>query len=346
MMNTSRIWAAAASLLISSSVTLYIYHRHCEKKKKSRPKRKRNEAAKIVGLLPSHLQREVHKDQRRNKLIPNLALKRKMYDNFEMLDPQGALLCTISKKKAVWYVHKELADWVGATKHEDETEDRQPHQVQLRFEPKGRSSRSDMGTYITAAKANACVGCGNDGEHHMKHYVVPYCYRNLFPTRFKSHMSHDIVILCPKCYLHCDQATQHRQNQLEGALRTDPSSALPFLTDQELYQIRSMALALLRWKAKLPSGTIHEYRELLRRHLKLSPSDDLTPALLQRTVDGIEYKVPNAEYVPGAKLVVDSLVTTDQLESFIRDWRRHFCSVVQPRFLPEGWSVTSPVSRD
>jgi hypothetical protein len=31
------------------------------------------------------------------------------------------------------------------------------------------------------------------------------------------------------------------------------------------------------------------------------------------------------------------------VEQFIKDWRRHFIDTVQPRFLPQGWSIDSPV---
>jgi hypothetical protein len=33
----------------------------------------------------------------------------------------------------------------------------------------------------------------------------------------------------------------------------------------------------------------------------------------------------------------------DEVEQFIKDWRRHFIDTVQPRFLPQGWSIDSPV---
>lgn len=344
---TTRFWIAAVSLSVTSFFALRLYKRSSQeakiKKSCTQSTARADSTSPPVPVLPSHLQRVVHKDARRNKMIPKLALKRTMYENIQMLDIEGELLCNISKKKAMWYVQKELADWVEQRDNEGNIYD-QRQKIQLSFEPKGHSIRGEMGVYIKAQKCNVCVGCGNS-QHLMKHYVVPFCYRNLFPDQYKSHMSHDIVILCPKCHLHCDRATQHRQNQLEKTLRTNPDSALAFLTDHYLYQTRSMALALLRWKAKLPLSTLEEYKDLVRMHLKLAPSDELTPELLQRAID-VEYKVPNAEYIPGAKLVVESLVSTDQIDHFVQGWRRHFCEVIQPRFLPEGWSVDSPASSD
>jgi len=34
------------------------------------------------------------------------------------------------------------------------------------------------------------------------------------------------------------------------------------------------------------------------------------------------------------------------LEAFIKDWRRFFVSISDPRFLPEGWSVENKVTMD
>ena len=336
----TRFWAATVSLSITSIIALWMTH-HLQKTRKMKKNSQENDPTKIS--LPSHLQREAHKAARRTKMIPKLARKGKMYDNVQMLDPQGVLLCNISKKKAIWYIQKNLAYSMNSEFEEDDNRNN-PFQIKLLFDPKGNSSRGVLGIYIKSPKANVCVSCGNGG-HHMKHYIVPYSYRMLFPAKYKSHMSHDVVILCPNCHLHCDQETQHQQKHLEDAVRTNPASALAFQTNHTLYQVRSMALALLRWKAKLPLNTIEEYEELVRNHLQMDPSQDLTPELLQQAID-VEYKVSNKEYIPGAKLVVNSLVTTDLIESFVRDWRQHFCAVVQPRFLPEGWSVDSPVSSE
>ena len=79
------------------------------------------------------LTRSIYKEQRRQENIPLLAMKKPMYDNIRMLDPQGTLLCTIGKKKANWYIKRKLAQW------------RDPEQqttLQLLFEPSHRSNQS------------------------------------------------------------------------------------------------------------------------------------------------------------------------------------------------------------
>ena len=66
--------------------------------------------------FPPQKTRAMHKEERRQKKIPLLAMKKPMYDNVRLLDPQGELLSTISLKKAKWYARKELAVWTDKTK--------------------------------------------------------------------------------------------------------------------------------------------------------------------------------------------------------------------------------------
>ena len=148
--------------------------------------------------LPESLKRDVEKERRRQAKIPLLAMKKPMYDNILMLDPQGTLLCTISKKKARWYVKKKLGAW----KDTEETT------LQLLFEPSHRSNQSrDKNTsdaeadadgcgddndeedafFNKSIKENICVVCGDD-KYHMRHYIVPYSCRSLFPKRYKMHV--------------------------------------------------------------------------------------------------------------------------------------------------------------
>jgi hypothetical protein len=129
--------------------------------------------------LPQHLRRAVWKEQKRKASVRFLAMKTPMYDNIEMYDPDGDLLCTIAQKKANWYVKKDLGTW-NKTKTA----------IHLRFKPKGKSEN----VYNQSQKRNVCVSCGDD-KHHMRHYVVPYCYRTLLPEKYKTHMPHDIVIM-------------------------------------------------------------------------------------------------------------------------------------------------------
>eukprot|EP00980_Cylindrotheca_fusiformis_P000910 scaffold241_cov89-Cylindrotheca_fusiformis.AAC.9 len=277
--------------------------------------------------LPSHVIRAVHKERRRKDSVRFLAMKKPMYDNIQMYDPDGDLLCTISQKKANWYVKKKLGQWKNNSQRDA---------IHLLFRPKGKTEN----VYNQSEKENICVSCGDD-QHHMRHYVVPYCYRTLFPEKYKTHMPHDIGK---------KKATQKRQKELEQRLRKYPkTTANKVIPCKELYHARSCALALLNHGNKLPETKKEEYENVvLQRHNNITDENatQLTTNQLQKIVD-MEFTIPNPNYIPGPELVINDLQGDDEkIISFIRDWRVHFLETVQPRFLPIGWTVDSPFQCD
>ena len=319
-----------AAGIVSSALLLYSwYHIKMKKYRKVGDNAAKNEAeefkCKTRLHLPPHLQRELQKEERRQRKLPDLVRKTPMYDNISMMDPQGIMLATISGKKARWYVNKNLARWIQANSS-----------IQLTFPPKAHSGDQ----YSKTAKDNICVRCGSDGMH-MRHYVVPYAYRSLFPEQYKTHLSHDVVILCPDCHLHCERETQLRMKVLEKDCPVECRN--PHHVDIHLHQVRSAALALLRWKDTIPAEKLKEYDSMVRNHLNVT-SGELSKEKLQEAID-IEYQIANPNYIAGPEWVVRSLHSDDiKLERFIKQWRQHFVSTVQPKFLPYGWSVDAPVT--
>mmetsp|Transcript_5882 Transcript_5882/g.6123 ORF Transcript_5882/g.6123 Transcript_5882/m.6123 type:complete len:361 (-) Transcript_5882:964-2046(-) len=285
----------------------------------------------VTSLLPPHIQREMLKEKRRKSRLKDLAMKKPMYDNVRMVDQEGELLSTISKKKAEWYVEKNLAEFTNDAKM----------QIRLLFEPKNRSSREEHGTYITAKKVNQCVVCG-EAQHHMRFYIVPYSYRTLFPKKFKSHLAHDIVILCHYCHIKCDQYSQVRVKELEERVR--PKGWRPkFEVDKDLYQVQSCAHALLKWNHKIPESKRLVMEQTIHSHFGIKNGSDLSNDQLQKAAS-VNYRVENKEFVPGADLVVRALEGNDELIGrFVREWRQYFLETGHPRYLSPGWSINSPV---
>jgi 5-methylcytosine-specific restriction endonuclease McrA len=74
--------------------------------------------------------------------------------------------------------------------------------IKLLFEPQGRGF-SELEfidhRFYTVDRLNQCVVCGNS-EKYLKFHIVPLIYRQYFPNSFKSHRSHDIVLLCFRCH--------------------------------------------------------------------------------------------------------------------------------------------------
>ena len=253
-----------------------------------------------------------------------------------------------------------LAKWTN----EDE------NQIKLNFEPKGRSSRS----YGVSKKENICVVCANT-ENHVRFYIVPYVYRALLPNRYKSHMSHDVVIVCGYCHINCEKYTQNRIKELEAICRPLGGYPPKYVTNQRLYQVRSCATALRQWKHKLPPEKIHHYELVVTTYLqnvttetevgtvkynedlslKISPSwhSPTVPSSTRLSNDDlefamrVEYQIENPFYTAPSAFVVKKIASDgDQIEAFIRGWRQHFIDSNSPKFMPYGWSIDHPVRCD
>lgn len=349
-------------------------------------------------LLPSHIQREIYKLRQRKSKIPLISMKKPMYDNVYMLDQERELLCTISMKKARWYINKGIAEWStfqnGTTTanigndakcirllfaHSGRNRQR-PSSNNTSIEQQTTTTTSSERLYLCSTKRNICVSCGKS-DHHIRHYIVPYAYRTLLPKQYKSHMSHDIVILCPECHLDCERLTKRRMKDMEHELRMNDmrrkseenddiglayyNTIDPVIDDPKLGQVRSCALALLKWKATMPQEQVERYEMIVRTYLASNVCTDdeekkltilnrtggmeLTKLQLQHAIN-VKYRTKNPNYIPGAEIVIQSLNGEDRrIELFIREWRTFFIKTVHPQHMPLGWKVDNPVvcgSRD
>mmetsp|Transcript_23405 Transcript_23405/g.55463 ORF Transcript_23405/g.55463 Transcript_23405/m.55463 type:complete len:470 (-) Transcript_23405:31-1440(-) len=324
----------------------------------------RNSRVMMVGViddLPTHLQRELYKDQRRKQSIPRLARKSPLYDNYRMYGPDGTtLLCTTSAKKARWYVRKNLAEWwqlptiIGnkndsngdktiqtAASESDVSPTNSTKSIRLLFVPKNQKcldddGDDDKGTAVMdkenmdngndqdkhkhddvlrrSHKDNICVVCGTT-EGLVKHYVMPHCYRRKMPTRFKSHHSHDIVLLCVPCHTNADRGGRvpfekeldrlyrkgeyHKRNETHRAM----------ISDQGLKSIQSRARALLWHSDKIPIVKRRQYEETIQGYI-------MTQKEQQKATEGIAEEEGNSRSDEVRETDTDlSLSTNEQLLS-------------------------------
>ncbi|EJK70719.1 hypothetical protein THAOC_07901 [Thalassiosira oceanica] len=254
--------------------------------------------------LPSHVRREMHKHRKRMSKAAMLSMKTPMYDNVFMLSTEGQPMCTISMKKAKWYLKKGIAEWSSLPEHKQWTPEEKEGGakcIRLLFEHNGskeRDTTSPESVYLRSVKKNICVSCGDDG-HHMRHYIIPYAYRSLLPNEYKSHMSHDICILCPECHVDCERHSKRRMKQMERDLRTrlgreynEPA----MIEDPILYHVRSCALALVKSRERMPLERIKEYEVVVREYLastcEIDSEEELTKAELEKAC-AVNHKVKN-----------------------------------------------------
>ncbi|KAG8449555.1 hypothetical protein GDO86_016269 [Hymenochirus boettgeri] len=268
-------------------------------------------------------------DPRRNKRKPlgvgYSARKSPLYDNCFLHAPDGQPLCTCDRKKAQWYLDKGIGDLVSTA----------PFIVKLRFEPSGRPESS--GDYYLTVKENICVVCGKR-ESYIRKNIVPHEYRRHFPVQMKDHNSHDVLLLCTSCHAVSNYYDSHLKQQLAEQFNAPIGceEGMRLLEDPAHRQVRSAARALLN-AAKIPEP---RKEELLNEIRAFYHSEDVTEEKIKEAAS-LETRIFNETYTPHGLKVVQKhakggLRSLMELE---KRWREHFLDTMQPKHLPQQWSV-------
>ena len=147
--------------------------------------------------LSSDANADPSESRARERYIAKFSRKSPVYEDCQMLSTSGELLCYCDLKKVKWYLEKKLAVQVN--------EGDQPKVIKLLFEHRRGDQETEDGKFYLSNRANQCVACGETGNY-LRYRIVPTCYRKFFPLKFKSHRSHDIVLLCVNCH---EVAAQH-----------------------------------------------------------------------------------------------------------------------------------------
>lgn len=263
------------------------------------------------------------KDKQKDRRIGyHYTLKSPQYENCEVLNPDGHLMFRCCKKKAVWYLDRNLG-----TKVVDE-----PFTVQLTFVPKGNGHINDP--YFLQKMENRCVVCGNE-EFLTRHHIVPYCYRKFFPLDLKNHRSYDVMALCIPCH-HSYEEYATKLKRTLAAQYSAPISGTGTKYNKELARARGAAYAFLLNRDKIPPDRQSELLGRVKSYLQ----KEITDVDLHELVDKDPYDFGN--YIHHGKIVMESV---DDIEVFIREWRQHFVNKMFPQFMPSNWTVYRPVNK-
>ncbi|XP_013099170.1 exonuclease 3'-5' domain-containing protein 2 [Stomoxys calcitrans] len=257
-----------------------------------------------------------------------------LYDNCLLEAPDGELLCTIDKRKAQWYVERNLGTEVNA----------EPYTVRLNFEPAGRAE-GDVGKYYQTPKENQCVVCGHK-EAYIRKNVVPREYRKHFPVVMKTHTSHDVLLLCHPCHQISnisDMKIRHKLSSMCDAPFTQEECSIKYKEVPELKKLRSAARALLYHGDKLNEARHRELESVVLDYYKEEPK--VTLELLQLSAE-IDTKSSNENYCNHGEKVVQMFQTKlGGLIELEKIWRVHFLQTMQPKFLPTLWDVNHNANR-
>ncbi|XP_052890506.1 exonuclease 3'-5' domain-containing protein 2 [Anopheles moucheti] len=305
-----------------------------------------NRRSKPGGSSKAKKLLQAQNNQKTNKRYHSTRSK-PLYHNCLMQAPDGELLCTCDRRKAEWYVQRELGDLMSEN----------PYTVRLRFEPAGRAA-DEAGKYYLQAKENICVVCGAKSSFNRKN-IVPRDYRKHFPVVMKEHVSHDVLLLCADCHQRSslyDERLRQELAELCNAPLAGQKNGSKEIRIESMAEIRKAARALLNSAAKIPP----ERKQVLEQRLlsllnslgseataETGPSNTLTgPQITELThtlleeYSNIDVSVRNELYCAHGERVVEHFKKTPggliQLE---RRWRENFLDTMHPKHLPQLWSV-------
>lgn len=235
------------------------------------------------------------------------SLKTPPYSNCKMLSPEGVLMCRIGMRKANWYTSRNLAKVVCGN----------PYTIQLYFNPNGLGNFND--NYYLSDKENICVVCGSC-ENLTKHHIIPKCFRKHFPLRIKGNSSHDLLLLCVECHEYYEIHASKLKKQIVGDVDFN----------EDISKIRAVKAAktLVAHKEIIPEDKIIELMIIVENFV-----GDVNDLIIEEISNMNNYYSSNKEIWKSA---VEKI---DDLHLFMTNWRKHFIDVMQPKFLPEYWSV-------
>jgi cobalt/nickel-transporting P-type ATPase D len=159
------------------------------------------------GLETAAKRRHEDPEALKERLGERFGVKKQVYENCKMLSKSGEMLCFTDKKRLLWYIRKGLAVEVDPGK--------EPLTVRLTFDHKDDDQRAGAHEFYSSKRSNTCVACGA-GKHYLRYRVVPVCYRRALPGKFKSHRSHDVLLLCLGCHEIAQRASEQMKREISS----------------------------------------------------------------------------------------------------------------------------------
>eukprot|EP00340_Litonotus_pictus_P010560 CAMPEP_0170538752 /NCGR_PEP_ID=MMETSP0209-20121228/103504_1 /TAXON_ID=665100 ORGANISM="Litonotus pictus, Strain P1" /NCGR_SAMPLE_ID=MMETSP0209 /ASSEMBLY_ACC=CAM_ASM_000301 /LENGTH=666 /DNA_ID=CAMNT_0010840517 /DNA_START=675 /DNA_END=2672 /DNA_ORIENTATION=- len=172
-----------------------------------------------------------------------IARKAPVYENCKMISQEGELLAMTDKKRMTWYLTRGLAKELS------------PDSFQLNFVQRGFQCKvpdKQSADFYVSKRENLCVVCG-DYRNYCKFHVIPVNYRHFLPKELKSHLSHDVILLCVDCHSNANRVFDKKIKEV-AALYEVPL----FVPDKEgeegrkITSILSLCRKIIKEKVKMP----------------------------------------------------------------------------------------------
>ncbi|KAI9241144.1 MAG: hypothetical protein BYD32DRAFT_364172 [Podila humilis] len=266
-----------------------------------------------------------------------------IYDNISVYAPPNSnLIFRCSRKKADWYLARNLARSIS------------PTSIHLTFSPAGQGRAGD--SYFLEARENKCVVCGKETAEAgatMLH-VVPEQYRKWFPLKLKSHSSHDILVACPECNAQWDREAAAVRKRIV-ALYKVPLEGVGWVRDHEAGSAKRAAGAVVKKQGAIPLERLKVLEHTVLAWWEQLPTEDRKglSALKRSNILNDDYRFDHQNDEAGSRKKTkgwrDSLPLEDappgwtDVAAFVRTWRQAFLDKIKPRHLSAEWRTENPV---
>ena len=246
-----------------------------------------------------------------------MAKAKNLYGNWVVLAPDSSLLSYSSKKRAMWYVDRDLAEIINK------------RTVRLKFEPSGRNKDE----YSLQRKSNKCVVCGSNVIKDLtKHHVIPTMYKKHFPIKFKARSSHDVVVICRDCH---DEYEHTYADKLKKEIAEKYDVPIQInRRENDLVKSIMICRTIIKYWDELPGDRVETLLNDFKEINGWEPNTfDEMEDFLSKNEDLLTFENNHS------KIIVENYLENNEIMNFIIMWRQHFLDSMKPKFMPEGWDV-------
>ena len=266
-------------------------------------------------------------------------------ENWKVLHPKGHHMFTCGERKAMWYLDKNLAEYVEG----------EPYTVKLTFEPKGYGY-GENDVFGLAGREVRCV-VTNTTDGLQRHHIVPYCYRTHFPNEYKSKNHHDVVLLNYKQHEAYERHAFDYKNEMASIYDVPTLNELnleytKLLSEYSTDKVKMLSRlhSIFKNNGNIPLNIIQENLKHVTQYtdfnydaicrLNYIQLYKLYLILRQRHEEEFEsFKEKNRKMYDHGYHVVSKLDDHEKIVEFVRMWRQHFVETMKPKYMPLGWSI-------
>lgn len=267
----------------------------------------------------------------------------KLSENWMVFHPTGIHMFTCGEKKAKWYLKNKLADITN------------PFEITLNFMPKHLDINL-KDDFIKAPRNPICVVTGVN-YNLQRHHIVPYCYRTFLPLEYKSRNHHDVVLINSREHAQYEVVANQFKDVLSlkygvptiRELGSEYNDKFKYI-DNKYYKPINILRSIFNGhkvltnkqkveKLKELSDLINIDAELILtfNYIQLYKIFDELKLEHHREIEKMKNDYGN-EYYHGYR-IVEKLKTEEDIKEFIYLWRRHFITVMKPKYMPKGWNI-------